>query len=299
MTVDPREPATEPRNGDRAAQPEPGLYVVATPIGNLGDLSPRAREILARAEIVLCEDTRVTGRMLERFGIRRPLESYHEHNAARVRPRILARLRGGASVALVSDAGTPAISDPGYRLVREAREAGIPVRAVPGPSAVIAALSVAGLPTDRFFFAGFLPPRAGARHRVLEELRGVRATLVFFEAPHRIAETLRDVLQVLGDREAAIARELTKIHEEVRTGRIAQLLARIEAEGPPKGEMVLLVGPPQAAEWLPPDELEAALDEALARLSVRDAAAEIARRFGIPKREAYRMALERSRARSG
>ncbi len=299
MTVDPREPAAERRDGGESVQPRPGLYVVATPIGNLGDLSPRAREILARADVVLCEDTRVTGRMLERFGIRRPLESYHEHNAARVRPRILARLREGASVALVSDAGTPAISDPGYRLVREARAAGIPVRAVPGPSAVIAALSVAGLPTDRFLFAGFPPARAAARRRMLEELRSVRATLVFFESPHRIAASLRDVLEVLGDREAAIARELTKLHEEVRAGRLSELLARIEAEGAPKGEMVLLVGPPEAAERPAEAELEAALDEALIRLSVRDAAAEIARRFGIPRREAYRMALERNRARQG
>ncbi|GBD41846.1 Ribosomal RNA small subunit methyltransferase I [bacterium HR39] len=297
--IDPREPAAEPRDGARPAQPQPGLWVVATPIGHLGDLSPRAREILERADIVLCEDTRVTGRMLERLGIRRPLESYHEHNAPRVRPRILARLKEGASVALVSDAGTPGISDPGYRLVREAREAGIPVRAVPGPSAVIAALSVAGLPTDRFLFAGFLPARRTARRRVLEELGAVRATLVFYEAPHRIGETLRDVLEVLGDREAAIARELTKLHEEVRTGRVSELLARIEAEGPPKGEMVLLVGPPGERERPSEEDVAAALDEALASLSVRDAAAEIARRFGISRREAYRLALERARARKG
>ncbi len=287
-----RPPAGEPSAAEEREQPRPGLWVVATPIGHLGDLSPRARWVLAAADLVVCEDTRVTGRLLRHFGITARLRSYHEHNAPRVRPAILAELERGAVVVLVSDAGTPTIADPGYRLVREAHARGIPVRAVPGPSAVVAALSIAGLPTDRFFFQGFLPPRRARRRAVLAELARIPATLVIYEAPHRIAETLRDAAEVLGDREAALVREITKLHEECRRGRLGELAARIEAEGPPRGELVLVIAPPaEAAGEVDEAGLDAALREALARSSLRDAVAEVARRFDRSRREVYRRAL--------
>ncbi len=286
-------PAGEPSAGPASRQPTPGLYVVATPIGHLGDLSPRAREVLAAADLVVCEDTRVTGRLLKTLGLKKRLRSYHEHNAARVRPAILAELARGAVVALVSDAGTPTIADPGYRLVREAHERGINVRPVPGPAALIAALSVAGLPTDRFFFQGFLPPRSARRRAVLAELARIPATLVFYEAPHRLEASLKDLEEVLGGaREAALLRELTKLHEECRRGTLAELRAAVEAAGPPRGELVVVVGPP--TEDPPPatdEELEQALRQALAQGSLRDAVTAVARRLGLPRRQVYRHAL--------
>ncbi len=271
--------------------------MVATPIGNLGDITLRARAVLASVDAVVCEDSRVTGRLLRHFGISRPLLVYQEHNAARVRPKLLARLTAGDSLALVSDAGTPCIADPGYRLVREALAAGVAVRAVPGPCAAIAALSICGLPTDRFLFQGFLPPRRNARRRVLEELRRVRATLVFYEAPHRLRASLEDCLEVLGDREACIARELTKRFEELRHGRLAGLLADLGEERAVRGEIVLVIGPPEAPEErLEEAELEAALREALARRSLKDAVAEVAASAGLPRKIVYRLALELQRA---
>ncbi len=270
--------------------------MVATPIGNLGDITLRARAVLAAVDAVICEDSRVTGRLLRHFGIARPLLVYHEHNAARIRPRILARLARGDALALVADAGTPCIADPGYRLVREALSRGVPVRAVPGPCAAIAALSVCGLPTDRFLFQGFLPSRRSARRRTLAELARVPATLVLYEAPHRLRATLADCLELLGDREACIARELTKRFEELRHGRLRDLLAALDEESAPRGEMVLVLGPPAApepgAEEGEEDALREALREALGRGSLRDAVAEVAMLTGVPRSRVYRLALE-------
>lgn len=265
---------------------------MATPIGNLGDLSPRAAETLASAGLVLCEDTRVTGRLLHHLGLRRSLLAYHDHNAAEVRPRVLDALAAGTDVALVADAGTPTVSDPGYRLVREAAARGIEVVAVPGPSALLAALSVAGLPTDRFLFAGFLPAKSAARRAALGELRPVRATLVLYEAPTRLADCLADALAMLGPRPAAIARELTKRFEEVRRGTLAELAASVAAAAPPKGEIVLVIGPPDAtADALDDGAIDAALRERMASCAPSAAAAAVAELSGRPRRELYRRAL--------
>ncbi|MBI1197242.1 MAG: 16S rRNA (cytidine(1402)-2'-O)-methyltransferase [Phenylobacterium sp.] len=270
-----------------------GLYVVATPIGNLRDITLRALDVLAQADLVLAEDTRVAGKLLSAFGLSAKLERYDEHGAERARPRALAALAGGARVALVSDAGTPLVSDPGYRLVREAAQAGHPVFPIPGASALLAGLSVAGLPTDRFLFAGFPPPKSAARRAFLEEVAGVRATLVFFEGGSRLAASLADMAAVLGDREAVVCRELTKLYETVVRGRLADLAAdpRFEA---PKGEIVVLVGPGRETAATAADA-DAALAEALGRLKPADAAAEVAKALGLPRRDLYRRALELKR----
>jgi len=276
----------------------PGLHVVATPIGNLGDMTLRAIAVLQKADVIACEDTRVTAKLRVAFGIATPMIAYHEHNAARMRPILIERLKRGETVALVSDAGTPLISDPGYRLVQEAREAGLPVIAAPGPSAVLAALAVAGLPTDRFLFVGFLPVRAAARREALAELRTIAATLVLFEAPHRLSESLADMAAVLGARDAAICRELTKRHEEVRRGSLPDLAAAYARDGAPRGEIVVIIGPPAAqAAHEPPDDaaVDAMLREALVRLGTRDAAAEVAAHTGLKRRVLYARALALSR----
>lgn len=271
---------------------EPGLHVVATPIGNLGDISFRAVRTLAAAAAVIAEDSRVTKVLLAHYGITTPLVAYHEHNAATMRPQLLARLQGGAALALVSDAGTPLVSDPGYKLVRDAVAAGIPVTAVPGASAVLAALVVAGLPTDRFFFEGFLPVRTAARRTRIAELAAVPGTLVFFEAARRVAETLGDLALVLGARPAAMARELTKHFETVRRDTLPALAAAFAAEGPPKGEVVLLVAPPSGeASGLAPEALDAALAAALEAHSVKDAASVVAAQTGLPRRQVYGRAI--------
>lgn len=271
----------------------PGLYVVATPIGNLGDLGERAIATLAAADAVVCEDSRVTGLLLHRLGIDRPLLVYNDHSAPRLRPKLLRRLAEGVALALVSDAGTPTISDPGYRLVRAALDAGIAVRAVPGPCAPIAALSIAGLPTDRFLFAGFLPPRSAARRRELGELAPVRATLVLLETGPRLAALLKDAADILGEREAVVARELTKLHEELRRGRLRELAALHAAEPPPRGEIVVLIGPPEAkAPELGQDAVDAALREAAARLPPGRAARRVAAATGRPAAELYRRLRE-------
>lgn len=269
----------------------PGLHVVATPIGNLGDISFRALATLAAAEAVIAEDTRVTKTLLAHYGISTPLVAYHEHNAAVMRPHLLARLAGGAALALVSDAGTPLISDPGFKLVSEALAQNVEVVSVPGASAVLAALVVAGLPTDRFFFEGFLPPKSSARRTRIAELSSIPGTLVFFESPRRLAETLADLAAVLGGREAAIARELTKHFETVRRGLLPDLATVIAAEDPPKGEIVLLVGPP-GIQPLVQEELDARLGKALEGLSVKDAAAVVSAETGQPRRRIYARALE-------
>jgi 16S rRNA (cytidine1402-2'-O)-methyltransferase len=266
-----------------------GLYLVATPIGNLGDITLRALEVLAGADLIACEDTRVTRKLTDRFGIATPLTPYHEHNAAEARPKLLARLAAGEAVALVSDAGTPLISDPGYKLARAALEAGHLVTAVPGASSVLTALSVAGLPTDRFFFEGFLPPKQAARQRRIAALAAVPATLVLFESGQRLAATLADLAQGFGPRPAAICRELTKLHEEVRRADLAAL-ARVYAEGAEtRGEIVIVVAPP--AEQPAAVDVDDLLRRALARVSLKDAVGEVATLSGRSRREVYQRAL--------
>lgn len=290
-----RSPATYTAFGLRAEAEKlaPGLHVVATPIGNLGDISFRALSTLAAADAVVAEDTRVTRNLLAYFGVSTPLVAYHEHNAAVVRPHLLARLEAGATLALVSDAGTPLVSDPGFKLVQEALEKSVHVTAVPGPSAVLAALVVAGLPTDRFFFEGFLPHKSGPRRARLAELASVPGTLVFFESPRRIAETLTDAAAVLGPRPAAIARELTKLYETVRRDRLDALAAALAAEAPPKGEIVLLVAPPEAgAAGQTEVDLDARIMEALGIYSLKDAASVVAAATGHPRRHVYARALQ-------
>jgi 16S rRNA (cytidine1402-2'-O)-methyltransferase len=267
----------------------PGLYLVATPIGNLRDITLRALDVLAGADLILAEDTRVTGKLLSVYGLKGRLERYDEHGAARTRPKALAALEAGGRVALVSDAGTPLVSDPGYRLVSEVVAAGFPVFPIPGASSTLAALSVAGLPTDRFLFAGFPPPKSAARRGFLEGLRGVQATLVFFEGASRLGASLADMADVLGPRPAAVARELTKLHETVVRADLAALAADPSLAAP-KGEVVIVVGPPIETAATPEDA-ETALAEALARLSPADAAREVAAATGLPRRELYRQAL--------
>lgn len=271
----------------------PGLHVVATPIGNLRDISLRALATLAAAEAVIAEDTRVTKTLLAHYGIATPLIAYHEHNAQQVRPQILARLEKGAALALVSDAGTPLVSDPGFKLVAEAVAAGIPVTAVPGASAVLAALVVAGLPTDRFFFEGFLPQKSPARRARLAELAAIPGTLVFFETPRRVVEALEDCAAVLGAREGAVARELTKHFETVRRGPLQELARLFATEEVLRGEIVLLVGPPAAdAGEIGEAELDARLRVALEKNSVKDAAAIVSGETGQPRRRVYARALQ-------
>jgi 16S rRNA (cytidine1402-2'-O)-methyltransferase len=280
-------------NGQSAIAPalEPGLYLVATPIGNLRDITLRALEVLAAADLIACEDTRVTHKLLDRYGISTQLTPYHEHNAAEARPRLLAKLAEGATVALVSDAGTPLISDPGYKLVRAARDAGASVTALPGASAVLAALTLAALPTDRFFFEGFLPSKEGQRRTRVAELARIPATLVLFESGPRIAAALADLSAGLGPRDAAICRELTKLHEEVRRGDLATL-AREYADAPePRGEIVIVIAPPEPQGELSANDLDTLLQQALARLSVKEAVAEVAAVTGQSRRDVYQRAL--------
>jgi 16S rRNA (cytidine1402-2'-O)-methyltransferase len=267
----------------------PGLHVVATPIGNLADISLRALATLAAADAVVAEDTRITKKLLAHYGIATPLVAYHEHNAAIVRPQLIAQLENGAALALVSDAGTPLVSDPGFKLVTAALSAAIAVTAVPGASAVLAALVVAGLPPDRFFFEGFLPSKSVVRRQRIAELKTVPGTLVFFESPHRLADTLADLAAVLGDREAAIARELTKFFETIRRGRIAALAAELAGAPLLKGEIVVLIGPPPAI--VVEEDIDAKLREALAQHSLRDAVAIVAGETGLPRRRVYAKAV--------
>jgi 16S rRNA (cytidine1402-2'-O)-methyltransferase len=269
----------------------PGLYLVSTPIGNLGDITIRALSVLARADAVLCEDTRHSRTLLAHFAISTPARPYHEHNAARERPRVLRELEGGGRIALISDAGTPLVSDPGWKLVRAALDAGHRVEALPGASAALAGLSVAGLPTDTFLFAGFLPPKSAARRARIAELKDAPATLVFFEAPSRVAETLADLAEGLGDRPAALARELTKLHEEVRRASLDELAAAT-AKGAIKGEVVILVGPPQKANVTDAD-IAARLAPALKEMSLRDASRLVAEALGVPKSRVYELGLRR------
>ncbi|HZD90361.1 MAG TPA: 16S rRNA (cytidine(1402)-2'-O)-methyltransferase [Pseudolabrys sp.] len=294
------EPTSKPRRytalgaSVEAPPAAPGLYLIATPIGNLGDITLRALEVLAGVDLIACEDTRITRRLTERYGIATALTPYHEHNAAEARPKLLARLAAGQAVALVSDAGTPLISDPGFKLARAARAAGHTVTALPGASALLAALSVAALPTDRFLFEGFLPPKQAARQKRIAQLAAVPATLVFYESGARLTATLADLAAVLGAREAAVCRELTKLHEEVRRDDLARLAQDYAAGAETRGEIVIVVAPP-ADDSASADDVDALLRTALARVSVKDAVGEVALATGRPRREVYQRALELSK----
>jgi 16S rRNA (cytidine1402-2'-O)-methyltransferase len=286
--------SAEPSESDGAGQSRlQGLAIVATPIGNAADITLRALAVLKSVDAILCEDTRVSAKLLARHGIRRPLLAYHEHNAERMRPRILERLRRGECLALISDAGTPLVSDPGFKLLRAVLAEGLPVTALPRPSAALTALVLSGLPTDRFFFAGFLPPKSAQRRRELTELAAVPGSLVFFEGAQRLPASLADMAAVLGPRPAAVARELTKLFEEVRRAPLDELAAHYGAAGPPLGEVVVVVGPPEA----PGETSEAAIDQALAEAlpghSRRDAVDAVASALGLPRRRVYARALAR------
>jgi 16S rRNA (cytidine1402-2'-O)-methyltransferase len=271
----------------------PGLHIVATPIGNLGDLSPRAAQTLRNADRILVEDTRVTGKLLAHIGAKVPMTRYDDHSSEAERQRIVASL-GDKAIALVSDAGTPLISDPGYKLVRAAREAGHQVHTVPGPCAAIAALTIAGLPTDRFLFLGFLPTKAKARFDAIAEIAHVRATLVMYESGQRLGDSLLALSSQLGDREAAVVREITKLHEQCVTGTLGKLASGY-ANAVPKGEIVIVVGPPLEAETVTDSELDSQLLAAMVDLSPSRAAAEVAERLNVPRKRAYARALELSR----
>ena len=283
----------EPSDPTGGSKPEPGLYVAATPIGNLGDVTLRALDILRRADVIACEDTRVTARLLSRHEIDTPRISYHEHNAERALPKILARLVGGECVVLVTDAGTPLISDPGYRLVGAALEAGHTVIPLPGPSAVMAGLVIAGMPTDRFYYGGFLPPKSAARRRAIAEIAGLPATLVFFESPRRLAGLLADLADVLGPRQACVARELTKLYEEARRATLVELSAHYAAAAQPRGEITVIISAPDKSDR--PDssdsEIDALLREALQHQSPSRAAADVAALTGDDRRRIYRRAV--------
>ena len=267
----------------------PGLYIVATPIGNLGDLSPRAAQILTKADVVAVEDSRVTAGLFRHLGTRGRMLPYHDHNADAVRPGLIARMASEA-VALVSDAGTPLISDPGFKLVRDARAAGHVVTTIPGPCAAIAALTLAGLPTDRFFFLGFLPAKQQARAEAIAEVAAIRATLVLYESGPRLAACLAVLAEGLGNREAAVAREITKRFEECVTGTLAELAARY-ADAPPKGEIVVVVAPPGEAPPASAEDADTALAEALTRLPPAKAAGEVAKRLGLDRKALYARAM--------
>jgi 16S rRNA (cytidine1402-2'-O)-methyltransferase len=284
MSMAPLPPESEP--GDL----EPGLYIVATPIGNLGDITLRAADVLKSAALIAAEDTRVTAKLLARIGSDRPMVPYHDHSDSRVRARLLERMRN-ESVALVSDAGTPLISDPGFKLVREARAEGISVTTIPGPCAAIAALTLAGLPTDRFLFAGFLPAKAKASADTIAEFAGLDATLVFYESGHRLARSLEALKDGLGDRPAAVAREITKAFEETVTGTLGTLAARY-ADAPPKGEIVIVVGPPEPAAPADAETLDAALAAAMEAQPLKSAVAEVSAALGLPRKQVYARALE-------
>ena len=290
----PHTPARSYVIAGQAVEPPPltaGLHIAATPIGNLGDITLRALEALAAADVIACEDTRVTRKLLDRYGIETPLTPYHEHNAAAARPKLLRRLEAGEAVVLVSDAGTPLISDPGFKLVAAVRDAGHAVTALPGASATLAALTVAGLPTDRFFFEGFLPPKEAARRARIAELARIPATLVLFESGPRLGASLADLAAGLGEREAAVCRELTKLHEEVRPATLPELARHYAEEAETRGEIVLVIAPPPEETQPGATEVDELLRQALVRVSVKDAVSEVAAATGVPRREVYQRAL--------
>ncbi len=269
-----------------------GLYVTATPIGNAADITLRALSVLSSCDLIAAEDTRVSAKLLAIHGISKPLTAYNDHNAARERPKLISELRKGARIALISDAGMPLISDPGFKLVREAIAEGLPVHAIPGASAVLTGLALAGLPTDRFFFAGFLPARSGERKTALTELKAIQATLIFFESAQRLSDSLADMVEVLGIRTAAVARELTKLHEEVRRGLLSELAEHYEETGAPKGEVTLIVSPPHAVQ-ADTGRIDSALGKALAFMPVRAAVDLVADMLDAPRKLVYDRALEK------
>lgn len=278
-------------DGIEASKPAPGLYLVATPIGNARDITLRALDILRAADVIACEDTRVTRTLLTIYGISATVIACHDHNESAAAGRIIAEIGAGNIVALVSDAGTPLVSDPGHRVARAVIDAGLPMTVVPGPSAPLAALALAGLPSDRFLFGGFLPNKPSARRETIAALASVPATLMFFESPHRLIEALADLAELLGPRPAAVARELTKRFEEVRRAPLDALAHHYAQTGPPKGEIVLVIAPPGPQAAPAEADIDAALREALRATGVREAAAEVAARFGRPRREVYARAL--------
>lgn len=283
--------------GTEASKLSPGLYLVATPIGNLGDITLRALEVLKGCDSIACEDRRVSKKLLSRYGVQAPLIAYHAHTTARAREEIVAQLRTGARIALISDAGTPLISDPGYRLAQAAIAAGIFVTALPGPSAPLLALTLSGLPCNRFLFAGFLPPRAAARRAELGKLAAVDASLIFLESPRRLPGALADMALMLGNRPAAVAREMTKLFEEIRRGALDELRAHYAGAGPPKGEVVVVAGPPLAADAGPAaDQIDALLLTALGQASLKEAVARVAAASGAPRRQIYARALALTRS---
>jgi 16S rRNA (cytidine1402-2'-O)-methyltransferase len=288
MSEEPSDSAAGEQSGIRGIR---GLAIVATPIGNAADITLRALEVLRSVDAILCEDTRVSAKLLARHAISRPLLAYHEHNAERMRPKILERLRRGQSLALISDAGQPLVSDPGFKLVRAAIAEGLPVTALPGPSAALTALVLSGLPTDRFLFAGFLPAKTQQRRRELAALAPLEVTLIFFEAAQRLPEALADMAAVLGPRPAAVARELTKLFEEVRRGDLAALAAHYAAAGPPLGEVALVVGGALPAAQPGDGAVDEALARALNHLSLRDAVEAVAGALDLPRRQVYARAL--------
>ena len=292
-------PTAPGRQGSDGPNLAPGLYLVATPIGNLKDITLRALETLAAADLVLCEDTRVSTKLLQAHGLSPRLKPYHEHNAARMRPEIIRRIESGEAVALISDAGTPLVSDPGYKLVQACRAAELAVTALPGASAALAGLLLSGLPSDRFLFAGFLPPKSAARKAALQELAATPATLIFFESQNRLAATLADMAAVLGDRAAAVLRELTKRFEEARPGPLSELAAHYAEAGPPKGEIVIVVGPPGEEAKPGEDRLDELLGAALREASLRDAVAMVTAETGLPRKQVYARALELEKAGGG
>lgn len=283
----------DPKTGPRPAQPlAPGLYIIATPIGNLRDITLRALDLLAEADEVLAEDTRVARRLLDAHGIRAKLSPYHDHNGAQRRPELLQRMQQGEALALISDAGTPLVSDPGWKLVSETIEAGCQVYPVPGASSALAGLVASGLPSDRFLFQGFLPQKAGARRASLKQLASVPATQIFFESATRLAARLEEFADVFGaDRDAVVARELTKLFEEFRRGTLGDLVTHYRSAGPPKGEVVILVGPPAGDDPVSGDDIDAALRSAMTRQPLKSAAAEVAESLGLPRRDVYQRAL--------
>jgi len=274
---------------------QPGLYITATPIGNLGDITYRAVEVLKSVDLILCEDTRVSAKLLSHYEISTKCLSYHDHNAERVRPQILEQLKNGASIALISDAGTPLISDPGFKLVREAADLGINILSVPGPSSPIAALSIAGLPSDRFLFLGFLPVKTHARRQVLSEVSGINSTLVFLETGPRLIKMLRDVIDVLGPRRGVVAREMTKLYEEVSRGTIDQLIEKFGEVERVKGEIVVIIEPPLEKSF-EDDDIDALILEHLHASSLKEAVAHVAALTGIARRKIYTRALSLSEA---
>jgi 16S rRNA (cytidine1402-2'-O)-methyltransferase len=286
--------------GTRHAAPRlaAGLYLVATPIGNLGDITLRALETLAAADLISCEDTRVSRKLMDHYGIETALTPYHEYNAAAARPKLLGRIADGAAIALISDAGTPLISDPGFKLVREAREANLLVTALPGASSVLTALVASGLPTDRFLFEGFLPAKATQRRARIAELVRIPASVVLFEGGSRIAESLADLAAAFGEREAAICRELTKLHEEVRRERLTVLAAHYAGDAETRGEFVIVIAPPEDESQPAADDVDALIRAALERVSVKDAVGEIVAATGLPRRDVYQRALELAKERN-